>query len=120
MGGVTQGTYNRWRAKHGMGPADVCANLTREQAKAVYYELFWQPVGADRLPAAMALTVVDHYVNTGEYRDGLKQCGTDFECFNQWRVADYKTKSNYGLYGQAWINRVNRIRQAAKVAAWIL
>lgn len=120
MGGVTQGTYNRWRAKHGMGQADVCANLTREQAKAIYYELFWLPTGADRMPAAMALTVVDHYVNTGEYKDGLTQCGMDFDCFNQWRLADYATKRNYGLYGQAWRNRVTRIIQAAKVAAWVM
>lgn len=111
MGGVTQGTYNRWRAKHGQPAADVCANLTREQAKQIYYELFWLPIGADQLPPQLALTAVDHYINTGAVRHLLNQCGTDVGCFNQARIADYKTKSNFYLYGVAWINRVNKIRK---------
>lgn len=115
MGGVTQGTYNRWRAKHGMGPADVCRSLTREQAKAVFYEMFWQPIGADRLPFALALSAVDHYYNTGKVSHLLAQCGRDVGCFNQARIADYKTKSNCYLYCVAWINRVNHIRKLTEV-----
>jgi len=111
MGGVTQSTYNRWRAKHGLGPADVCANLTREQAKQVYYDLFWLPSGASQMPAKLALTVVDHYINTGSVSRLLAQCGTDVACFNQARIADYRTKGNCSLYCAAWINRVNKIRR---------
>lgn len=111
MGGVTQGTYNRWRAKHGMGSADVCANLTREQAKQLYYELFWVPSGSNALPAQLALTVTDHYINTGRVSHLLAQCGQDVACFNQARIADYKTKGNCSLFCTAWINRVNRIRK---------
>ena len=110
MGGVTQGTYNRWRTKHGMAPADVCKSLTREQAKAVFHEMFWLPIGADRLPFALALTAVDHYYNTGKVSHLLAQCGQDVACFNRARVADYRTKSNCYLYCVAWINRVNHIR----------
>lgn len=111
MGGVTQGTYNRWRAKKGMGFADVCANLTRAQAKAIYYELFWVPTGANTMPARLALTVVDHYINTGAVKHLLAQCGTDVACFNRARIADYRTKGNCALYCVAWINRVNKIRK---------
>lgn len=111
MGGVTQGTYNRWRAKHGLGSADVCANLTREQAKAVFYELFWVGSGADRMPWALALTAVDHYYNTGKISHLLAQCGQDVACFNQARITDYKSKGNCSLYCQAWFNRVNKIRK---------
>lgn len=110
MGGVTQGTYNRWLAKHGMGRADVCQALTREQAKQIFYELFWLPVGADKMPFALALTVVDHYYNTGKVSHLLAQCGQDVACFNQARIADYKTKSNCNLYCKAWIARVNHLR----------
>lgn len=111
MGGVTQGTYNRWRAKRSMGSADVCANLTRAQAKAIYYELFWVASGADRMPAQLALTVTDHYINTGKVSHLLAQCGTDVACFNRARIADYQTKRNCSLYCRAWVNRVNKIRK---------
>jgi len=110
MGGVTQGTYNRWLAKHGKGKADVCQALTREQAKQIFYELFWLPVGADKMPFALALTVVDHYYNTGKVSHLLAQCGQDVACFNQARIADFKTKGNCNLYCAGWINRVNHIR----------
>lgn len=111
MGGVTQGTYNRWLRLHGKGNADVCANLTREQAKEVFRDLFWLPSGADKMPFALGLTVVDHYYNTGAVKHLLAQCGQDVACFNQARIADYKTKGNCNLYCVAWINRVNKIRK---------
>ncbi len=111
MGGVTQGTYNRWRRLHGMGSADVCKSLTREQAKLVFRDLFWVQSGADKMPWQLALTVVDHYYNTGTVSHLLAQCGTDVACFNQARIADYRTKSNCYLYCVAWINRVNKIRK---------
>lgn len=111
MGGVTQGTYNRWRKLKGLGNADVCANLTREQAKQIFRDLFWTPSGADKMAWNLALTVVDHYYNTGSVSHLLAQCGTDVACFNQARIADYKTKGNCNLYCNAWINRVNKIRK---------
>ncbi len=110
MGGVTQSTYTTWLAKHGMGKADVCQALTRDQAKQIFYELFWLPVGADKMPFNLALTVVDHYYNTGKVSHLLAQCGQDVVCFNQARIADYKTKSNCNLYCKAWIARVNHLR----------
>lgn len=110
QGGVAQGAYNRWRAKHNLGSADVCKSLTREQAKQIFYELFWLPIGADKMPFALAVTAVDHYYNTGSVSRLLAQCGTDVGCFNQARIADYRTKSNCNLYCTAWINRVNHIK----------
>lgn len=110
MGGVTQGTYNRWRAKHGMGNADVCGSLTKEQAKQIFYELFWLPVGADKMPMALAITVVDHYYNTGKVSHLLAQCGQDVVCFNNARIVDYKGMGNCNLYCAGWLNRVNHIR----------
>lgn len=110
MGGVTQGTYTRWLAKHGMGSADVCKALTREQAKQIFYELFWLPIGADKMPFALAVTAVDHYYNTGRVSHLLAQCGTDVKCFNDARIVDYRTKSNCAVYCNAWISRVNHIR----------
>lgn len=111
MGGVTQGTYNVWRAKHGMGRADVCQALTKEQAKQIFYELFWLPVGADKMPFALALTVVDHYYNTGKVSHLLAQCGQDVVCFNNARIVDYKGMGNCSLYCKGWLARVEHIRR---------
>lgn len=111
MGGVTQGTYNVWRAKHGMGRADVCQALTKEQAKQIFYELFWLPVGADKMPFALALTVVDHYYNTGKVSHLLARCGQDVVCFNNARIVDYKGMGNCSLYCKGWLARVEHIRR---------
>lgn len=111
MGGVTQSTYTRWLASRGRGSADVCASLTKEQAKQLYYELFWMPAGGNELPARLALTAVDHYINTGAVKHLLAQCGSDVACFNRARIADYKTKGNCAAYCVAWVNRVNKIRK---------
>ena len=45
----------------------------REQAKQIFYELFWLPIGADKMPFALAVTAVDHY-NTGSVSRLLAQC----------------------------------------------
>jgi murein DD-endopeptidase MepM/ murein hydrolase activator NlpD len=112
MGGVTQGTYDAWRMSQGLGHADVCRNLTEAQRQAIFVQRYWVASGADKLPANLAITYVDHAFNAGvgAARRGLAACGLDVSCFNRWRVQDYRSKSNCGLYCTAWINRVNKVR----------
>ena len=107
--GITQGTYTAWRQSQGMGSADVCTSLTEEQAEAIYYQRYWLASGADKLEPAAALVVFDHAVNAGvgEGKALVAQCGQDVQCLINARLADYRTKSNYATYGQAWQNRVN-------------
>lgn len=107
--GVTQGTYTAWLKSKGMPNADVCTSLTEEQAKDIYYQRYWLPSGADKLPTAAAIAVFDHAVNAGvgEGVALVAQCGSNVDCIIQARLADYKTKSNYRTYGKAWTNRVN-------------
>jgi hypothetical protein len=112
MGGVTQGTYDAWRMSQGMGQADVCRNLTEQQRQAIFVQRYWVASGADKLPANLAITYVDHAFNAGvgAAKQGLAACGLDVRCFNRWRVQDYQSKANCGLYCTAWINRVNKVR----------
>lgn len=112
MGGVTQGTYDAWRMSQGLGRADVCASLTEQQRQAIFVQRYWIASGADKLPAKLALTYVDHAFNAGigAAKRGLAACGLDVSCFNRWRVQDYQGKSNASLYLAGWLNRVNRIR----------
>ena len=110
FGGVTQGTYSAWRMSHGMGPADVCGNLTEQQRRDIFNERYWVASGANKLPAKLAITYVDHVFNTGGGSAGLAACGNDAKCYNDWRIYDYGTKGNCNLYCRAWVNRVNRVR----------
>ena len=112
MGGVTQGAYDAWRMSQGMGPADVWYDLTEAQRQAIFVQRYWLASGADRLPANLAITYVDHAFNAGvgAARQGLAVCGLNVRCFNRWRVQDYQSKANCRLYCTAWINRVNRVR----------
>lgn len=110
FGGITQGTYDAWRMAQGMGPADVCGSLTEIQRRQIFTQHYWVDSGANRLPAKLAVTYADHVFNTGSAGKGLAACGANVECFNDWRVYDYSTKSNCALYCNAWVNRVNRVR----------
>lgn len=107
--GVTNITYNAWRQSKGLGPGDVCRDLTDSQAQQIYYERYWLASGADKLSPATAIAVFDHAVNAGvgAAKGILAQCGDNANCVIQARYADYKTKSNCPQYCQAWFNRVN-------------
>jgi len=97
----------------GYGAADVCSSLTRDQAKAIYYERYWLASGADKLPILLALTHVDMAINAGNgvAREILAQCGNNVACYNAARIVAYQGMRNCSLYCQAWINRVNKIRR---------
>ncbi|MCB0189320.1 MAG: peptidoglycan DD-metalloendopeptidase family protein, partial [Caldilineaceae bacterium] len=114
FGGITQGTYTAWRMSHALGPADVCGSLTEQQRRQIFNERYWVASGANRLPAPLAITYVDHTFNTGSGSGGLSACGNNVKCFNDWRIFDYRSKRNCSRYCQAWINRVNRIRGATE------
>lgn len=107
--GITNGTYNTWRRDSGLGPGDVCRDLTEQQAEAIYFQRYWLASGADRLSSATAIAVFDHAVNAGvgSAKGLLAQCGDNAQCVIQERFADYRNKSNFPIYGRAWFNRVN-------------
>jgi lysozyme family protein len=46
-------------------PSEDIANLTLEQAKAIYLRDFWSPLKGDQLPPALALCLFDMAVNSG-------------------------------------------------------
>lgn len=107
--GITNGTYNAWRRDSGLGPGDVCRDLTEQQAEAIYYQRYWLASGANRLTPPTAIAVFDHAVNAGvgSAKSLLAQCGDNANCVIQARFADYRTKRNFPQYGRAWFNRVN-------------
>lgn len=112
-GGITQGTYNAWRKSKGLPAADVCQSLTQQERAQIFYDRYWIPSGANQLPAAIALTYVDHAFNAGvgAAKQGLQACGTNATCYNNWREQQYRGMRTCFLYCKGWINRVNKFRK---------
>lgn len=48
-------------------PIDI-AEITRDQAEAIYREVYWRPIQGDDLPPAVAICLLDHAVNVGPHR----------------------------------------------------
>lgn len=63
--GITEGTLEVAKTTGYVAQDATISNLTREQAKNIYKHLFWDPVGADKFPPALALVVFDAAVNQG-------------------------------------------------------
>jgi len=106
------------------------ANLSLEEAKAIYYEDFWKKVNAEEFHAAVAFQLFDASVNHGTGNAvrflqrglGVADDGdvgritlnryrtTDVDDllhkFNAERLIFYTKLSNFGLYGSGWVRRV--------------
>lgn len=64
MKGITQGTYNSWRARQGLGSASV-ANIKDSEVAAIYKMDYWDRIHGDKFPAGVDFCVFDAAVNSG-------------------------------------------------------
>jgi lysozyme family protein len=65
--GVTQATYETWRASTGQAPRPV-VEMTEAEMRAIYLDLYWMPARCDELPDELAGVVFDMAVNSGVRR----------------------------------------------------
>ena len=65
--GVTQATYDAFRAKRGLPDKDVW-DIPQEDVDAIYWEMFWKPSKCDILPDPLDLVVFDSAVQHGPSR----------------------------------------------------
>ena len=65
--GVTQATYETWRAMTGQPPRPV-PEMTEAEMRAIYLDGYWFPAGCDQLPEELAEVVFDMAVNSGPGR----------------------------------------------------
>ncbi len=65
--GVTQNTYNKWRAKKGLLAEDVL-NITVQEVHAIYLEDYWKAVVQNWYPDNLAIALFDSAVNMGPRR----------------------------------------------------
>lgn len=65
--GVTQTTYDDWRKQKGLPKQDV-KNITKNEAKQLYYEEFWKGTGASEVEDLReAYLLFDTSVICGQY-----------------------------------------------------
>lgn len=62
--GITQASYDAWRAHHGM-PSQSVELLTDAETRQLYDEDYWTPAKCPQLPAALAVIHFDWCVNHG-------------------------------------------------------
>lgn len=106
------------------------ANLTLEQAKAIYYRDWWQKIGADEIDGAIVFQMWDFAINAGmgTAKRALQRAArvaddgqigprtiaavkamtvTDvISRFNAQRLRFYTSLSTWPTYGKGWTNRV--------------
>jgi lysozyme family protein len=109
---------------------DGIKNLTREQAKAIYLQDYWQKIRGDLLPKGFALCMFDFAVNSGVYRaigllqdvlgvtvDGQLGPQTQaaltriperelIEKFSAERILFLTQSSKFNRFGKGWTRRV--------------
>lgn len=65
--GVTQATYDAYRASKGQAARHV-RSIANAEVEAIYRDRYWRPIHADEMPAGVAYAVFDFGVNSGPGR----------------------------------------------------
>lgn len=92
------------------------ANLTLEDAKAIYRRDYWDRCACDTMPWERAICVFDCAVNEGPgVARSLNVQATDTTRFMAERAVRYAHDKNFGRYGKGWNNRLFTIFKAAQV-----
>lgn len=126
--GITQGTYNGWRAAKGLPLQDVF-KITQDEVGAIYRQNYWDAIRGDDLPDGVDMAVFDFAVNSGVSRaakylqaavnvtqDGV--IGPKTILATKTYVANKVTDSRlnflkglptWGAFGRGWANRINDV-----------
>lgn len=118
--GVTQSTYNSYRKKHNL-PYKNVINITRGEAKQIYYEDYWLTSGADKVSdPKMGIVLFDTAVLHGpsKAREFYSYSGGDINKFLDIRRKSYdnivaKYPKQRKFY-QGWQNRVTNLQSYLK------
>lgn len=94
------GIYNRSELK----------TLTKEEAILVYYRNYWQKIPENVNNPKLRIMYFDTAVNmgAGDANECFRNSGS-VRSFASRRKSLYRTKPNYRLNGEGWINRVDRL-----------
>ena len=112
--GVTQSTYD-WYCKLNNISSKNVKNLTREEAKQVYYQLFWEKSGAKEIAekgdAKLAYVVFDTAIHSGIGRAKklLAKSNGDADTMLENRLEWLHGLKNWKTFGKGWTARIDKI-----------
>ena len=134
--GVTQRVWEAWVGRN--VTEKEMRRLTVHDVAPLYRQRYWEPVGADRLPAGIALSVFDFGVNAGPARavrylqlavgspvdgkfgpqtlqrtlDHIEREGEAalVKSYAMMRHGYYRQLSTFGTFGKGWKRRVDHIK----------
>ena len=136
MKGVTQETYDAYRAKGGQ-PSRSVRKISGAELEAIYRQGYWAAIHADELPAGVDYCLMDYSVNSGPGRavkdlqralgvkvDGVVGLGTltavaaadDARLINDVcdrRLRFLRSLKTWSTFGKGWGSRVEGVRASA-------
>lgn len=98
--------------------------LTKEDAKKIYKDRYWNAIGGDNLPPNMQLLAMDAAVNQGVgwTQKALKEAGNDPQKFIRLRAERYQEISknpSKAKYLGPWLDRLDRVAKRSGGASGI-
>lgn len=139
MKGITQGTYNSWRSRHGQGPASV-ANISDADVAAIYKADYWDRIHGDNLPSGVDFCMFDAAVNSGvggatKWAQAVMGLNTDgdmgpktlaaileddpedfIRSFCAHRLGTLQRLGTWKTFGKGWAARISNVQKTA--LAW--
>ena len=94
-------------------PALDIANLTLDQAKAIYRKDYWDALELGTKPWSIALLQFDAAVNQGQ-NFARRLSNMDVECAVE-RALRYAESLQFSIYGKGWMTRLFRVFKLSQV-----
>lgn len=109
--GVTQATYDSYRASKGL-PKQSVSNITKEEAERIYRENYWEASGAAEVAQTnpqLAIAMFNTAVNCGPAvaQRFKEESGGDVGKFLQLQKQYYQSLNGFQRFGEGWMNRTN-------------
>jgi lysozyme family protein len=140
--GVTQRIYNSWRGQNDL-PRQGVDKLTEGEARNIFSDVFWNPIGADNLPVGLDYALADFAYHsgppqalrtfqrtlgvepTGKWNDATQQALGNAQAnlpetigqLTANRRAFLEALPTWATFGNGWNNRLNDVNATAANAA---
>lgn len=118
--GITQNTFNSWRDMNKLPRSDVKTNLTKEEARNIYYNMYWKESGADKYADPRdAMILFDMAVNSGPQNAKrlFNKSGENFYAMLDNRKQYYDDIIKYDIsqmeFKEGWDNRLKMLENNA-------
>ena len=118
--GITQDTMNAWRKMNNLPQGSVKTDLTKKEARDIYYNMYWKESGADKHEdPRKAMVLFDTAVNSGpqEAKRLFRESNEDFDTMlsNRRKYYDNIILNNpkQEKFREGWYNRLKILEQNA-------